>query len=229
MARGYLPEGDLERVGWLLNFSDQLVINGSLLDFSPAEILSIQNDAQMARYAVTYKEDLRKATQSYAAFTNSLWEGSQVPMGAMPFVPVPGTPPPPVLNGILKRIQVYVKRIRLHANYTETLGIMFRIAPKNNAPDLDNIQPVLTIEVKNSYPILTWNRSRMHGVHIYVDKQDGNGFMMTEKRTSTSFTDTSPLPAGEVKASRTYKIRYILNDDEVGKFSEGILVELVRA
>lgn len=229
MSKSYLPTSDLEKVTWLNNFKSKIMLHGSSLGFTQAEITSIQNDAAMFQYIVQLKEGSRQSLQSLATLTKDLKTSTaQTAMGALPVLPVAGTPPAAVLNGIFSRIAVYVKRIRMHSNYTETLAVEMGIAVSEDVFDPAAAKPYISGRVEAGYPRLKWTKSQADGVYLYVDRRDGNGFVLIDKLVRTEFIDTAALPSGTYSATWDYKVRYMIDDDEIGLDSNIVSLNVVR-
>jgi hypothetical protein len=229
MPSTYLPFSDADKVTWLNNFKTQIMANGASLGFTAAEITSIQNDAAMFQYIVNLKEGSRQALQALSTLTQDLRTASALtPMGAIPPLPVAGTPPVPVANGIFSRVSVYVKRIKMHPNYTATLGQVFDIIPPVTVFDPATAKPTLNARVDSGFPRLSWKKLEADGVFLYVDRRDGNGFVLIDKLVRTSYIDTHALPANTFSATWDYKARFMIDDDEIGVDSEIVTVTVMR-
>lgn len=149
-------------------------------------------------------------------------------MNAFPPVPVAGTPPVAVLTGIFARVAAYVQRIRYHVNYTVTIGQELSIIPPPSTFNPATVKPVLKGKVLSGYPQLSWRNGRADGVQLYVDRQDGNGYVLLAKRNSTSYIDVTPLPANTQFVTWLYKAKYIIDDEEIGLDSDIISLEILR-
>lgn len=229
MANSYLPATDAGRVNWLNNFKTKMQQYGASLGFTSSEITSIANDAAMFQYAVQLKDSVRNSLSSLSALTDALTRSSvQTNMGAFPVIPVAGTPPTSVNTGIFSRIPVYVKRIKQHANYTATLGQEFDVISPPDTFNINTAKPVLKGVVEGTYPKLSWANSKADGVQIYVDRQDGNGFIELARRNHSPYIDVSPLPANTNTVTWLYKAKYILDDEEIGIESEVIPLAITR-
>lgn len=229
MATSYLPTSDAARVTWLNNFNTKMQLYGSQLGFSAAELSSITDDANMFQYVVQLKNDCRQAAQSFSSLTQALKSTThQSAMNAFPPVPVAGTPPVAVLTGIFARVAAYVQRIRYHVNYTVTIGQELSIIPPPSTFNPATVKPVLKGKVLSGYPQLSWRNGRADGVQLYVDRQDGNGYVLLAKRNSTSYIDVTPLPANTQFVTWLYKAKYIIDDEEIGLDSDIISLEILR-
>ena len=70
--------------------------------------------------------------------------------------------------------------------------------------------------------------STIFGVHIYVDRKDGQGFVYLANDSQPDYLDTFPVPAGVASAVWEYKAIYRIGDDQVGQFSEAVKVTVTK-
>lgn len=223
-----LRESDL--VVWYINFKNKMQqLYAASLGFTTSEINSIVADAAMLQYVFQLKDGCKNAAQSFSEILKALRSTTQqTPMGTLPSVPVAGTPPAAVLNGIIARLNGYVQRIRHHANYTLSIGQDLDIIPPSNTFNPATAKPVLKGRVDSGYPRLTWRNGKTDGVQLYVDRGDGNGYVLLAKRNSTSYIDIAPMPANTNFVTWSYKARYILDDEEIGLESDILTLEVIR-
>lgn len=228
MKTSYLPSGDLERVNWLNNFKTRMSQYGAQLGFTAAEITAAANDAAMFQYIVNLKEGCKAAMQSLVALTRNLRNSPQVPMGAIPVLPVAGTAPASVLAGIFNRVSLTVARIKQHSNYTDAIGQEFDIIAPVSSFNPAAAKPVLKARVESGYPRLSWSRGQADGICLYVDRRDGAGFVLLDKLVRTNYIDITPLPANTFSVTWDYRARYMIDDDEIGLMSDTVTVSVVR-
>lgn len=230
MSKSYLPGRNAELVTWLNNFSTKMQTQyGSVFGFTAAELTSIKNDAANVEYAHIGNENRKTGAAAGVAFLRTLRSSAtQTSMGQYPALPVQGTPPPAVSSGVLNRIANYVQRIKHHSNYTDAIGQDLGIIAPSSSFNPATMQPELIIKMSAGYPYLKWKRGEADGLHLYVDRRDGNGFVLLAKQIKPEYMDVSPLPQGAVTATWDYKARYIINDDEIGLFSGVVSVNVVR-
>lgn len=229
MANSYLPSSDTDRVVWLNNFKTKMQQYGPSLGFTAAEITGIVNDANMYQYIITLKDGCKQAAQSLTQLGKLLRSApSQSAMGAIPSLPVAGTPPASVQTGIFNRVAVAVARIKLQSTYTTAMGTDLGIIAPASSFNPATAQPVLTVKLQAGYPLLKWRKGEADGIHLYVDRQDGNGFISLDKLMRNEYIDIAPLPANTNVATWEYKARFLINDDEIGVFSAPVSITVFR-
>lgn len=228
MDSHFLPERDSDRATWLTLFSNRVEQYAEQLHITPEQLESLRRDAKAFSYAMELQEYARHYSQAVTALKNML-RHSMCQTAPVPFpAPVGSDPPEPVRPGIFNRVRVLVGHIRMQAAYTDAIGYELQII--NRTPTADHMEgrPDFRVELQNGYPVLTWKKSLFPGVHIYVNRQDGNGFVLIRRTVKRSFTDKTPLPEGEHVVSWSYRMRYLKGDDETGLFSDTVMVRVVR-
>lgn len=230
MTTSYLPVSDNDRALWLNNFSSRLGQYRVALGLTIAEVNSVIADADMFAYLV----QLSDASRQYAqAVTNMKKQARSAPqqimLPALPVSPTVNTPPTMVSSGIFNRVIILVAIIKQHSAYSVTmgtdLGIVAPVIPFNPA----TMTPDLTIRIESGFPLLRWRKGESDGVHIYVDRHDNNGFVLLRRTVRNSFLDSHPLPPNTFTATWDYKVRYLIEDDEVGNYSPVISINVFRA
>lgn len=229
MSASYIPLADADRVVWLNNFSNRIGQYAVSLGLVPAEISSIENDAQMFSYSVMLQNTAHQYWIAVAGLKNQLLSSpQQVPAPALPAMPSAGIPPAPVNSGIFNRIILLVNRIKQSGAYTPTMGQDLNIiAPVSTITPNDMI-PNLGIRIDEGHPLLKWTKGNADAVHLFVDRRDNNGFVLLAKVIRNNYMDLAEIPAGDFTAIWDYKARYLIGDDEVGQFSPVISIKVVR-
>jgi len=120
MKTYYLPKDDPGKVFWLKNLSSKTPTYAVVLDITPPEQTSVENDSAMYEYIVTTMHPAYKTkVQDITSFKNIMRDG---PLGTpTPPIPVAPTLPaaPTVVNsGIIPRVTKFVQRLKNHPNYT---------------------------------------------------------------------------------------------------------------
>jgi hypothetical protein len=119
-------------------------------------------------------------------------------------------------------------KIRRHHAYTDSIGVDLGIVPSGSATDFSTLVPDLALTMENGYPRLRWKKGKADGVAIYVDRQDGNGFVLFDYTVKNFYIDKTELPGDAFRVNWDYKVRYYVGDDEVGLFSAVVQAKVVR-
>lgn len=231
MITSFLPALDAQRVSWLNHFANRIAEYGPQFDMDEEAIQSVQDDADMFAYIVQLQDAARQYWISVSNLKKLLRHSAQQTM-QQPLPPVInlGSEPVMVNNGIFDRLAVLATQIRLHSAYTTAIGQDLGIVPPATpAFNPNTLAPDLSIKLQAGYPLLKWKKGDTDGVHIYVDRHDGNGFVLLARTVKNQYIDSHALPPSTFSATWDYKIRYLIGDDEVGSFSPVISINVLRA
>jgi hypothetical protein len=225
----YLPESDAGRMIWFNNFAVKIGTYASAFQLSPAEISSVQDDARYFEYVVQATEQCRKHVQNLTAYKRLLRkvEGQQQ-TSAFPAQPVLPSPPTPVREGIFDRLSRLVKRIKASVAYTDSIGHDLGIIASATVIQKDALQPVLSLWLDAGRPHLKSSKGIAHGIDLYIDRDDGKGFVLTQRLIRMEFIDTVPLPAESNLAEWKYKAIFVMHDQQVGRMSSVVSVVVRR-
>ncbi|MCU0432394.1 MAG: hypothetical protein MUC87_02940 [Bacteroidia bacterium] len=230
MSTSYLPTSDTDRVVWLNNFSNRLGQYRQALGMTTAEVNSYVADAAMLAYVIQLYDASSQYTQALSSIKRNLRSSSQqVAMPSLPVLPNIGSAPASVNSGIFNRLSQLVARIKVHAAYTtamgQDLGIIAPVVPF----DPNTMQPNLSIRLESGYPKIKWNKGMADGTKIYVDRNDNLGFVLLKQTVKNTLLDTQALPPNTYSVTWAYKARFMLDDDEVGLFSQTLSINVIRA
>ncbi|MDQ6631097.1 MAG: hypothetical protein M3Y82_04985, partial [Verrucomicrobiota bacterium] len=120
-----------------------------------------------------------------------------------------------------------IARIKRHPNYTEAMGEDLGIIGAQQTMDLNSMKPQLNIELQAGKPVVRWMKQSMDSLEIWVDRNDGKGFIFLAIDTVPDYPDTAPLPAPGQSAIWKYKAIYRLNDEPVGQWSDVVSIAVV--
>lgn len=71
---------------------------------------------------------------------------------------------------------------------------------------------------------LAFSKSKSDGVNLYSQRDGEAGFVFLARDTSSPYVDNRPLLAAGKPEVRRYKTIYVLNDQEIGQFSDEVTV-----
>jgi hypothetical protein len=222
MTEPYLPKDDPGKVTWLNNIALKLSTYKKQLGLADDVDTLTQNDAENFAYIINNITVFRKYSNEITTYKNILRNGSATGTlsGTLPDAPATLVFPQPVVADIFGRVRSLVRTIKnAGAAYTEDIGKDLGIIGADSDPNSDEMQPILTNVFIAGHPHLKYKKNGMQGIHIYVDRGDGNGFIYLATSTLTDFADLAALPATGTSAIWTYKAIYILHDAEVGQMS----------
>jgi len=220
VKKHYLPRALDKRVRWLNNFAGRFDANGAALGFTEEEIQAVKNDAAMLSYASKVHNMMKGTHKSFTAFKDMLNEGTarkqQLSVPALPQLP---PVPVPVAPGIFRRIGKLVQRIKARQGYTTVIGVSMGIIGPDQKVNFSKVRPHLKIRMAGGNFIIYWKKNVFSGIVLFINRNDGKGFMEEKGFLQPPSKLKITLPPGRQSALWQLKARYRLKDDVVGQFS----------
>lgn len=224
----YLPVTDAERVVWLRNFNAVLPQYATALSLGADVLQTVSDDCRYFSHIIQVQTDLQSCLQAFTQYKNSLRTNPAQSFDLMPTLPVYTDPPPPVPTGIFNRVITLVYMIKRSPAYTTAMGQALGIIASPSTTDIYEVVPKLLVRIKDGQPVLQWNKEGFDGMLVYVDRNDGNGFIQMTRTVKRSCTDTATVPPDAVSANWAYKIKGFIGDEEGGQFSPTISITVFR-
>jgi hypothetical protein len=216
----YMPHDDAGKAELLEHLAAILPKYAELLDVKPEDIATLQADAVNFRFALQEQGDWQSFAQHWTAFKNQLRDDNDG-LVEWPVPPFLGSiNRPAVLSGIIPRTSALVAHIKTHKKYTTAIGQDLWIIGTAQVIDPTTWKPILNVQVIAGHPVIMWTKGKASGIEIWVDRGDGNGFVLLAVNNEPNTTDPAPLPASGVSATWKYKAIYRLHDEPVGQWSD---------
>jgi len=240
MSTGYLPDKDKDKATWLTAFANALQDLFGQVGVTLPIINDAKTDAAYFGWLVTCMEIINQSGQGFTKFKNQLRSGPRSPV---PVPPVQNTSPPaapattlimqlplmPTLAypDIIGRTRATAERIKAQPDYTKAIGEKLGIIGADDIIDINNLQPLLREgEHLANGVVIKWNKGPADGIRFYLDKHDGQGFLIYGVDMQPDWLLSVPLPAGQSAITVDLFGVYIIGDEEVGKKSEAIQVTI---
>ena len=115
--------------------------------------------------------------------------------------------------------------IKAHPAYTVALGNLLGIEGPDDGIDLSSRQPDISGTDRTGGQVqIDFNKLTSDGVNLY-SKRDGDAdFVFLARDTATPYIDTRSLLTAGKPEIREYKAMFVLNDEEIGIFSNELVV-----
>ena len=210
----YLPTDDGGKADLLAHFAAKLPLYAETLEISAADVASTQADAASFRYDLQAQQLSQAYAQQWTNHKNILKNG-----GADHADP---PAPPPVAPGVIPRFTAQVARIKNHKKYTPAIGQDLRLVGAEQVIDSSAWKPVLGIKTEAGRPTVTWTKGQADALEIWVDRGAGFAFLAVDLKPD--YPDTAALPAPGGSAVWKYRAIYLLDDKQVGQWSDVISV-----
>lgn len=214
-----------------MNFENEFSNYSATLGFSAAEKDSLLNDSAAMRHGILVAQAGAVFSKSCTAFKNDLLggvgENQQTP--AVPSFTPPPAPPATVDAGVIERLSNAMNRAKLSSGYTQTIGetLMIATAPSSGS-DL-TIPPDAKTSVKStamtgSIVRLDWTKGRFDGVFIESQRNEETAWTQLDFDMRSPFEDTRPPLAAGKPEERRYRLRYFIDNQPVGAWSDVVVV-----
>lgn len=235
----YLPVEEIKLAEWLQNLASKIATYATKYGLTAAQVTFIQEAAAFFNYWFGAHAQLKASTESIRKYKREILNG--VPAGGSASVApanISFTPPAAVAPGVLKVIRGIVAAIKKNPAYTTTDGEDLKIEGAESDVDLNSLKPVFTIELQAGKPNLKWKKGIAGGVKIKVNRfigptppppmpgpgDPGGDFKFLAIDTQPDYLDTTPLPPFGQSATWLYIMIYMIGDEEVGQWSDPVLV-----
>ena len=225
--KNYIPGAEAVLLVWLLNFVTKIGGYASTLGLTPAEVTSVTNDYTYFKFVENMLTSYKTMVQNIVAYKNLLMylTSGQV-LGGIPVMPDLGTVPPAVPSGFMNRLFQLVQKIKASPNYTTAIGEDLGIIAPNSPVDIDTLQPLLKVTKDAGKPRIKSKKGVAEGMDLYVDRNDGKGFVFLIRLLKLNYVDTFVLPL--VITEWNYKGMYVINNSNVGLMSAVVAVDVKK-
>ena len=223
-----LPTREPERIAWALNFEQEFPALAATLGFANTEMQDLLNDSAAMRHAIMFAQTGAAFSKAATAFKNGMLGGigeNQLTPNQPGFTPPPN-PPAPVDAGIIERLSNAMNRAKLSSGYTQTIGetLMIATTPTDSAFPPDAKTSVTSTSMTGSIVRLDWIKGKFDGVFIDSQRGDETEWTRLDFDMRSPFEDTRPpLVAGKPE-ERRYRLRYFIDNQAVGAWSDVIVV-----
>ena len=220
----YMPKDDSGKADLLDHVAATLPKYAALLEISPEDLASLQADAVAFRYALNLHNYAQSYHHNCTAFKNQLRDGG-TDATLWPIPPLLPEPIPPIgKSGIIPRFSLFVTRLKAHKNYSPAIGQDLQVIGSAYIIDPSTWKPVLSSTSQAGHPTVVWTKGKASAIEIWVDRNDGNGFVFLIIHTEPNTPDPAPLPPPGTSVVWKYKAIYRYHDEQVGEWSDVLSV-----
>ncbi|MES2763203.1 MAG: hypothetical protein V4677_13405 [Bacteroidota bacterium] len=225
----YIPTTDADKALWLYNFTTKISLYEAQLGLSATEISDLQKDYAAYKYVIDILNQYRNAVLNLTGYKNMMKHSvAQQHIGSIPLIAPAPAPPPAVPEGIFDRVTKLASRIKVTPGYNFNIGHDLGIIGSNSETDIHTMQPNLSIKLNVGKPHIKWTKGGADATDLYVDRNDGLGFVLIGRFTRSEYLDKAAL-APDVKYDEWhYKAIFVVADKLVGLYSNVTSVVLKR-
>lgn len=219
------PKADAEFVIWLKAFAQTFAAHAAALGFTAADVATVQADAAMLDYLIgDVLPSYQSALQARTSYKNLIKDG---PVGAQggdpPSAPVVGAAPATVAPGAVPRLRQLIQRIKNAPNYTESIGQALNIVgPLKDGPgEIEAAKPKFKVVPLAGWQMrIEYTKGRADGVIVEGRRAGESDWVRLGFDTRSPFVDARPPLQPNAPEVREYRLRYMLNDEPVGQWSD---------
>jgi hypothetical protein len=228
--KSYIPTSDAEKGIWLNNFTTKLSLHATVLGVTPAELTAVQKDNTMYQYIISMIEVYRQTLSNLTGYKNMLKRSvGQQHIGAVPVLPTLPASPAVVSEGIFERITMLVARFKKTVGYTDNIGSdLGVISPVTPPVDVTTLKPELIVKLNVGRPHIKWIKGVSDAIDLYVDRDDGSGFVLLGRLLKNEYIDAATLLAPKIFDEWSYKAIYVIADTQVGLFSNVVSIDVKK-
>jgi hypothetical protein len=223
-----IPNKESDRISWSLNFENEFPALSATLGFTNTEQTALMQDSAAMRFAVLNAQSGSAFSKSCTAFKNDMLggvgENRQTPT-VPAFTPIP-LPPAAVEAGIIDRLSKAMNRAKLSGAYNSTIGEMLRIATPatDSAIPADAKPSAKSTSMTGSIVRLDWTKSKYDGIFIDSQRNDETEWKRLDFDMRSPYEDIRPPSSANKPEERRYRLRYFMDNQAVGTWSDVITV-----
>jgi hypothetical protein len=221
MTTTFIPSSDNDKAVWLNNFSTKLGTYAASVGVTAAEVTATQKDASLFQYIINLLEVYRQTLKNLTGYKTQVKHavGQQHLSALIPALPTLAVAPPTVPEGVFDRISKLAARIKASSNYTTNIGSDLGIITPASSFDPLLMQPLIKIKLDAGRPHLKWTKGEADALDLYVDRDDGDGFVLLGRLMRNEYVDIASLPANKPIDEWNYKGVFVIADQPVGMYS----------
>ncbi len=222
----FYPKSIPAQVIWLTSFANKLPGLAATLGLTPAQAAAIVADCLWLIYVLQeWEQAAHKFSTGATGAAAEAQFGDGSALMVLPAFESPALPAGavPVNTGALYRIFALVQTIKKSGKCTDTnAGLLGIVGTEQTGPDATTLLPLIALVIINGQVLVKWGwggyAAFLGSCEIWVDRNDGKGFVFLTIDTTPGYTDTQAFPAALTKW--TYKAIYRMDEKQFGLWSQ---------
>jgi len=122
------------------------------------------------------------------------------------------------------RERAIIRRLKSASGYTDPIGQALKIVGSEDSTDMTTAKVDLTAAILAHGTELGFTKLKSDGVNLYTKRDGDADFEFLAHDTVSPYVDNRPLLVPGKPEVRYYKAIYVVNDEEVGYFSDVVVV-----
>ena len=126
---------------------------------------------------------------------------------------------------VKQNVRTLARRIKIHPAYTEALGKKFGIEGAEDTTDMTTAKPTLKGKaLLQGHAQVGFDKQKSDGVNVYSKRDGDTDWVKLAFDTYSPYLDNRPLLVAGKPEQRRYRACYVVADEEVGQYSDEIVV-----
>ena len=196
----FIPAGDDPRKTWATAFKAAVATHGPTVGLTPAQVTAAQAKCDAIIGRIDDKTAKKNAWQSSVAAADT---GNTADVADL---------------------RSTIAAIKTNSGYTPAIGADLGVVGSAGSFDPNTYQAELTSVDQTGPNQVTVKfgkaKGNIDGVHVYARMQGGSEWKFLARDTQSPYVDTTPLGTAGKPEVREYRIRAVINDEEIGDYSD---------
>jgi hypothetical protein len=117
------------------------------------------------------------------------------------------------------------KRMKAHRNYKASVGVGMGIEGAQRRVEMKEAKPTGSAKAMGHGVVeVSYFKGEFDGVNVYGEREDGKGVVLLGRDAQSPYVDKRAMLQEGRPEKRSYQLRYVKNDVEVGQMSNTISV-----
>lgn len=221
----YLPTEDEEKVVWLNNYADKKDQYQALFGFTPTEVASTNNDANMWEFLVQRGFKVLREKEEFFKYKDAVEDGPETYDTSNKPVFDPGAAFPTLVEpDIFGRVGDDAETIKRHKKYTPGIGDEMGIEGAEKIFDAENYKTTMTAKAFEGFVNIGFIKKGVQAVVIYSRLQGETEWVKLDRALQSPYKDERPLSQAGVPEIREYSGKGFIGKEEIGLRSDTITV-----
>ena len=203
-------------------FATNLPTYQATLGLTAGDMTMVSQDHEAIEFIFTRYQLAGTFSQNWTTTKDRVRKGTGT-LGPLPVPPDVSAPPANINPGVEGRFRALAARIKTAPGYNLNIGQALHIVAPEEVVDYSTYRPELKLELTAGQVLIKWKKQLADGINIY--KQNARGeWALLAFDGRPNYLDKSILPPAGTTAQWTYKAAYVVDDAEVGQYSEAVTI-----
>ena len=217
----YYPNRAGDQIPWLTNFQAKLPGYETVLGLPGAHVDACVASCNFAIYVLKdWLTAVREFGPAATSATELLLSGSGPAAVVLPTFTTPALPAgvAAVPPGVLTRLFDLVQLIKASPGYTDTIGQDLGIIGAETTTNYDGVAPVVKVKLQpDAVAELQFKKQGADCVSIHSMRGTETTWQFLARDTYSPYVDNRPLLVAGTPEVRRYRVRFVVDDVEVGE------------